>query len=236
MERSAADRASLKDRLTARYEHSFDRKLLEGLPLFVTAEGDRVDFFEIKRRAAREAIFALDAEADVSDFRTRRRFVLLLSAREKRFFQNALDLSFSEPPRRVSLLTAGHRINERLRTLRERLRGAPRILDEGMLSAAELLFQSRLSSLTGRWDEVVFVDERELRTVQETDSGKADLRSPAPPSRAHRDKAHRSRPQPRPLGAPIPHPRRRAGERVAVFQWGQADFVSFQYISNFFKL
>ena len=169
---SAADRASLKERLTARYEYSFDHKLLEGLPLFVTAEGARVDFFEIKHRAAREAIFALDDEADASDYRTRRRFVLMLSAREKRFFQNALDLSFSEPPRRVSLLTAGHRINAQLRALRERLRGTPEILDEDALSAAEQHFLSRLSAHTGQWDEIVFVNERDLRTVQETDSGK----------------------------------------------------------------
>ncbi len=166
------DREAAKERLTSRYEHSFDRALVSGLAFFERADGGFVDLFEIKKRAARERVFGLDRDTALDNYRTRNRFVLRLDAAERRFLHQSIGLAAVEPPLRVSPRGLRFFAEHLLEKWRRRCRHKSHVVAPVELGEMERRFRDILTSCLPQENEIRFTSGRRLAPVEQNNKGR----------------------------------------------------------------
>jgi hypothetical protein len=153
-----ANAQALKNRLLLRYEHSFERSLVEGIPLFAAADGTRVDLFEIKQRANLGDVFALDESSDLTQFCTLGRFVLILTLKEKKFLNAVLGIHPPSPPRRIQIHTKSRRTRRILSALRDKLLRKGAAVDLRVLTVYERDFLNALKLELPSHFDIAFSD------------------------------------------------------------------------------
>lgn len=168
----SADRFCAQERLMSRYEHSFDRYLVAENSFFSTVTGQTVDLFEIKRRAAREKVFALDKDMPVHHYRTRKRFVLSLDARGKKFLHLCLGLTPESPPRHVTIGSGGFVVRKFLSFVFDRLKPRGIRIKAESLNEAECRFLEVLQAQLADKDRIFFTNARMLTPIEQTAAGR----------------------------------------------------------------